>query len=102
MHFTGRYHGGHAAVHGGIDPANLVLPGRPVAKYGVNVAVDQAGGNAGLVHVDGGFCAFEVTVVFKPHGDDQAVMDNDGVGVQNGPVNVSREQQADVFDDDFA
>ena len=43
VHFAGRDHRGDAAMQAGVDPAELVLPGRPVAGYRMDMAVDQAG-----------------------------------------------------------
>src|ERR1019366_3595984 len=40
---AGEVHGGAAAVEKAVDPADLVLPRRPVAGDGMNMAVDQAG-----------------------------------------------------------
>jgi hypothetical protein len=42
VHLAGGDHGGDAAVHGGVDPADLALARRPVAEHRVHVAVDQA------------------------------------------------------------
>ena len=102
MHLTGRDHGGHAAVHGGVNPANLVLPWRPVAKHRMHMAVDQARRHASLLHIDGGLGAFGVHILEAPHSGDKPIHHHDGVGLQNGLVDVAREQQTDVLDDNFA
>ncbi len=52
MHLAGRDHRGDAAMQVGIDPAELVLPRRPVAGDGMDVAVDQAGREGGALGVD--------------------------------------------------
>ena len=102
MHFTGRHHGGDTAVHGGVDPADLVLARCPVAKHRVHMAVYQAGCHAGLAHIDGGFRALGVYIFEFAHCGDDAVHDDDGVGLQNGFVYIAGEQQSYVFNDDFA
>ena len=66
------------------------------------MAVDQAGRHAGLVHVNDGARMRHVAVLGLAHGHDQAVLHHDGVSVQDGPVDVAGQQQADVGDDDFA
>jgi hypothetical protein len=45
-----------------VDPADLVLPRRPVAGDGMDVAVDQAGRDRGAVGIDdrGGAIGVEV------------------------------------------
>ena len=102
VHLAGRDHGGDTAVHGGVDPADLVLARRPVAKHRVHMAVNQAGCHAGLVHVDHSACMRHVAVLGLAHGHNQAVLHHDGVGIQDGLVDVAGQQQADVGDDDFA
>ena len=66
------------------------------------MAVNQAGCHAGLVHVDHSACMRHVAVLGLAHGHDQAVLHHDGVGIQDGLVDVAGQQQADVGDDDFA
>ena len=102
MHFARRDHGGHAAIHGRVDPADLVLARRPVAEHRVHMAVDQAGADTGLVCINGGLCARQVAIFLTPHRNDQAVVDHDGVGLQDGLINIARQQQANVFDHDFS
>ena len=102
VHLAGRDHGGDTAVHGGVDPADLVLARRPVAKHRVYMAVNQAGCHAGLVHVNDGARMRHVAVLGLAHGNDQAILHHDGVGIQDGPVDVAGQQQTDVGDDDFA
>src|SRR5581483_3842776 len=45
-------HGGDTAVQVAIDPAELVLPGSPVARYRMNVAVNEAGSERGSLGVN--------------------------------------------------
>ncbi len=97
VHLAGGNHGGHAAVHGGVDPADLALARRPVAEHRVHVAVDQARRHAGLLRVDDGLRVFEIAVLLLADRDDQAVVHHDGVGVEDGLVDVAREQQPDVL-----
>ena len=92
MHLTRRDHGGDAAMHGGVDPTYLVLPWRPVAKNGMHMAVNQARGDAGLSDVDGGFGALGIHIFEATHSGDKPVHHHDGVGVQNGMVDVARQQ----------
>ena len=61
----------------------------PVAKHRVHMAIDQTGGYAGLVHVDDGARMRHVAVLGLAHGNDQAVLHHDGVGVQDGAVDVA-------------
>ena len=66
------------------------------------MAVDQAGADTGLVCINDGFCTRQVAIFLSPHSNDQSVVDHDGVGLQDGPINIARQQQANVFDHDFA
>jgi len=43
-----------------------------------------------------------VAVSFLAHGHDAALVAHDGVGLQEGAVDVARQQQADVADDNLA
>jgi hypothetical protein len=66
------------------------------------MAVDQAWGNTGLLHIDGGFGAFGVEVFVASNSGDETVIHHDGVGLQHRLVNIARQQQTDIFDNDFA
>jgi hypothetical protein len=60
--------GGEAAVKIAVDPVDLVLPRRPVAGDGVDMAVDQAGRDRGAVGVDNGGGAFGIDVLGAAEG----------------------------------
>ena len=82
-----------------VDPAELILAGRPVAANGMNVAVDEAGREGRAFGVDGEGGSGSVDIFFFTHGSD-AIADSDhGVGVEDGIGEVSAEQEADVADD---
>ena len=102
VHLTGGDHRRHAAVHRRIDPAELVLPRRPVAEHRVHVAVHEAGCDAGLARIDGDLRAGRVAIGLLADGDDQAVVDDESIGLEDRVVDVSRQQEADVLDDDLA
>ena len=65
------------------DPAELVLPRRPVAEHRMHVAVDQARRDRAAVSVNGGFGAAGVAVLDAPDLRDAAIDRDDGVGVEN-------------------
>src|SRR4029079_11630935 len=83
VNLAGGDHGGDAAMQVAVDPVELVLPRRPVAGNGMDVAVDQAGGNRGAVGVDDGGGAVGVDVLEAADGCDLAVLGHDGVRVQD-------------------
>jgi len=78
---AGGDHGGHAAVEETVDPAELALARCPVAEDGVDVAVDQAGGEGAAfgVDADGGLAG--VAVGGAADGGDAAGFGDHGVGV---------------------
>ncbi len=98
VHLAGRDHRGDAAVEIAVDPADLVLPRRPVAGDGMNVAVDQAGRDGGAVGVDDGGGAFGVDVLGAADRRDLAVDGDDRVGVEDRLLQGAREQQPDIAD----
>jgi hypothetical protein len=102
VHLPRRDHRGDAAVQGGLDPAELVLAGRPVAEHRVDVAVDEPRREAGAACVDGGVRAARVAVALLPDGGDPAVVHHDRVGVEDRALHVPREHEPDVPDDDLA
>ena len=85
-----------------VDPADLVLPRRPVAGDGMDVAVDQAGRNRGAVGVDDGGRAFGVDVLEAADGGDLAVLGDDGVAVQDRLLQRAGQDQADIADHQLA
>src|SRR5450755_2648299 len=56
-------HGGDAAVQKAVDPVDLILPRRPVARDGMHMAVNQARSDGRAVGVDDGGGAFGVDVL---------------------------------------
>ena len=68
----------------------------------MHVAVDQPGRDTGAPRVDAHIRAVGVAVGTLSDGDDQAVAYDDRVGIQDGPVEIARQQQADVFNDDLS
>ena len=103
VHLAGRDHRGHAAVACiAVDPAELVLARRPVAEHRMHVAVDQPRRHAGAARVDHGVGAARCRVLLAADRGDAAVLHHDGVGVEDRPVDVARQQQPDVADDHLA
>ena len=83
MHLPGRDHGGDAAVEAALDPADLVLPRRPVAQHRMDVAVDQPGRDRAAMRVDGGIDrAAGGQFGAAADGQDAAILDQDGIGLQ--------------------
>ena len=95
---------------GGVNNPASLHPGFRVAAAqrlkqavaGVRMAVNQAGADTRLMCINDGFCARQVAIFLTPHRNDQAVVDHDGVGLQDGLINIARQQQADVLDHDFS
>ncbi len=87
---------GRAAMHHRLDPAELVLPRRPVAERRVDVVVDQPRHRRAAVRLDHPRAGHGKAAA---RGDDAIPLDQDGVGVEEGPGEVAREDQAQVADD---
>src|ERR1700675_2459202 len=82
-----------------VDPAELILAGRPVAANGMNMAVDEPRSKRRTLGVDGDCGPGSVDIFFFTHGSD-AIADRDHrVGVEDGISEVSAKQEADVADD---
>ena len=102
MHLARRDHGGDAAMQEAVDPADLVLPRRPVAGDGMHMAVDQARRDGGAVGVDNGGGAFGIDVPGVSDRGDPAVFGHDRVGVEDRLFQGSAQQQADIADHQLA
>ena len=100
--FAGGDHGGDAAMEVAVDPVGLVLPRRPVAGDGMDVAVDQAGGDGGAVGIDHGGGALGVDVLEAADGRDLAVLGHDRIAVQDRLFQCPRQQQPDIADHQLA
>ena len=85
-----------------VDPVDLVLPRRPVAGDGMDVAVDQAGGDGGAVGIDHGGGALGVDVLEAADGRDLAVLGHDRIAVQDRLFQCPRQQQPDIADHQLA
>ncbi|MEH2515958.1 hypothetical protein V1279_001531 [Bradyrhizobium sp. AZCC 1610] len=95
-------HGGDAAVEIAVDPVGLVLPRRPVAGDGMDVAVDQARGDRGAVGIDNGGGALGVDVLESSDRCDLAVLGYDRIAVQDRLLQRPRQQQPDIADHQLA
>src|SRR3979411_1785942 len=82
-----------------IDPAELTLAGRPIAANGMNMAVDETGGECCAFGIDGGCGSGSVYIFFFTHSNDTIADSDYCVGVEDGVGEVSAEQQADIADD---
>ena len=99
--FSGGNHRGDAAVQTAVDPAQLVLAGRPIAADRMHVAVDQSRSERRAFGVDDGGGVRRVDVFFFADGVDHSVDRDDGVGVENRMVEISAEKEPDVADHQF-
>src|SRR6516164_9726917 len=101
MHFAGRNHRRDAAVKAAINPAQLVLPRRPVASDRMHVAVDQSGNKRGAVCVDHAACAFRVQQFFFSYRMNDAIYRDDGVCIEDRLFEVAAQQQSYIANDEF-
>ena len=99
---AGGNHGGDAAMEVAVDPADLVLPRRPVAGDGMDVAVDQARRDGGAVGVDDRGGALGVDVLEAADRSDLAVLGHDRIAVQDRLLQRPRQQQPDIADHQLA
>ena len=99
--FAGRDHRGDAAMQIAVDPADLVLPRRPVAGDGMDMAVDQARRDRGALGVDDRGGALGVDVLGAADRGDLAVFGDDRVGIEDRLLHRARQQQADIADHQF-
>ena len=97
VHLAGRDHRGDAAVQEALDPADLVLPRRPVAEDRVDMAVHQAGRDGAAMRVDHAV-GRAAPGQFGGAADagDPAILDQDRIGIEQRRGEVAREQQADI------
>ena len=90
VHLSRRDHRGHAAVQGGVDPAELVLARRPVAEHRVHVAVDQPRTQRHALCIDLRVGVRCVHILLLAHRGDDAVDSDDGIGIQDRSVDIAR------------
>ena len=95
---TGRDHGGDAAVERGFDPTDLVLARGPVAGHRVHMVVDEARRDNAALGVDLAVDGTEFDRGSLADRADEAVLHEEGVGVEDRPVDIATQQQADVSD----
>ena len=102
VHLAGRNHGGDAAMHAAVDPAELALTRRPVTEDRVHVAIDQPGRDAGPVAVDDCRRTFGVAVFLFADRGDQAIDDDQRVGLEDRAIDITGEQETDALDHNLA
>ena len=83
VHFASRNHCCDTAVEGRLDPADLILARRPIAKHRMHMAINQAGCHARIVRVDDCFSVRDVAVFFFTDCNDQPIVDHNRIGRQN-------------------
>src|SRR5580658_9859915 len=98
MYFTSGDHGSDASVKVAVNPAELILTGRPITADGMNVAVDESGRERRAFCVDGDGGSGSVDIFLFTYGSD-AIADRDhGVSVEDGIGEVAAEQESDIAD----
>ena len=97
MKFAGGDQRCHAAVHVVGDPAERILRRRVFADGGMGVRVDQAGNRRNAVSVDDLIGGLTQTIA---NGLDHAVLDENRVRLAQRALQLSRDQRADVFDEE--
>jgi hypothetical protein len=85
-----------------VDPVELALARRPIAEDGMDMAVDQPGGERRALGVDDRGRLLAVDVLRLADGGDLAVDGDDGIGVENGIIEIAREQKPDIADHQLA
>jgi hypothetical protein len=80
-------------MHHPLDPAELVLPRRPVTEGGVDVVVDQPRHDGAATRLDD-----PLGLEAASDGGDAAVLDQDRVGIQHRLGDVAREDEAKAPD----
>jgi hypothetical protein len=98
VHFARRNHGGDATMKIAVDPSDLVLPRRPIAGDGMNMAVDQAGRHCRAVGIDDRGRPFGIDIPGASDGRDPAVDGDDRVCVEDRFLQRTREYQSDIAD----
>jgi hypothetical protein len=81
-----------------VDPAQLILAGRPIAADWMHVAVDQSGNECRALGVDRNGGTGDVGVFLFANSLDHAINGDNRVSVENGVVEVSAEKKTDVAD----
>jgi hypothetical protein len=85
-------------VQGAVDPTELVLARRPVAGYGVNVTVDETGSHCRAIRVNQRAGALRIEVPGETNTNDLPFDYDDGVAIQDGPLQITAEKEADIAD----
>ena len=101
VHLACRNHGGDAAIEVRIDPAQLVLAGRPVPRHRVDMAVDQAGGECRAIGIDDERGMVLIHVLRTPDRRDASILRHHGIRLDDGALQRAGEDQPDVPDDQF-
>src|SRR5688572_30556378 len=96
---TCRDHRRYPAIEARIDPAELVLPRRPVACHRMDVAVDEPGRHRHAIGIDDARSTPRIHILFTPDFRDPPPDRHDRVGIEDRILERTREQQADVSDD---
>src|SRR5207244_3540676 len=94
--------GSHAAVEGRIYPPELVLARRPITEHRMNVRVDQPRRDHGAATINHDLRASHIAILELAYGTDNTALDNDGIGVKNGPRDIAGQQQPHIVDDDLS
>src|SRR5579872_2111543 len=88
-------------MHGRVDPADLILPRRPVAGDGMDMAVDQSRREHGALRIDDGLGVGGVDLREAADGCDPAADGDEAVGVEDRPIEIAAEQEPDILDDEL-
>ena len=85
-----------------VDPVELALARRPIAEDGMDMAVDQAGGERRALGVDDRGRLLAIEILGLADAGDLAVDGDDGIGVEDRILEIAREQEADIADHQLA
>ena len=82
-----------------VDPAQLILAGRPIAADGMHVAVDQSRSEGRALGVNRSSGTGEVGIFFFADGVNETVNGHNRVSViEDRMVELSAEKESDVAD----
>src|SRR5579863_3646346 len=101
VYFSSRNHRGYSAVQGTVDPAQLVLARRPITSHRMHMTVDKTGSDDGAVCVNDCVAAFGLEILLATNGRNPAIDSDNGVAVEDRPLKISAENQANVADHQF-
>ncbi len=102
VHLAGGHHLRHPAVKIALDPAELILPWRPVSGHRMDMAVDEAGTDDGAVAVHDRPRPFDIEFALAADRRDPAFFADDAIRLDDGRFERAAQDESDVPEHELA